>query len=164
MRINGRVTSIEYNRNKIATGGADGLVKIWDTRMLRRSSLLSLDGHSGSVLSLAWCPWIGDIVVSGSMRLAPSESYNASDSSFCAPTAALRGDHSWRRMRTCANSTGSRWRAPTSPLRGDHSLRRMSTCAHPTGSRWRAPTSPLRGDLSWRQPSARASKTMDRQW
>ena len=59
-----KMLSLEFlDKQRLATGGSDNLVHLWDTASGRR--LARLEGHTGSVASMAYNPSTG-LLVTGS--------------------------------------------------------------------------------------------------
>ncbi|KAA8533941.1 hypothetical protein F0562_031458 [Nyssa sinensis] len=52
--------------NKLASGGNDNLIYIWEASTMRSSRFLHrFNGHSAAVKALAWCPYHSDVLASG---------------------------------------------------------------------------------------------------
>lgn len=65
---NGDVNCISFNPNDeyvLATGGSDGLVKIWDQRKMDQA-LHVLEGHRAGVYQVSWAPFTKGVIASSS--------------------------------------------------------------------------------------------------
>lgn len=61
----GPVCGLAWNSDglKLASGGADNLVNIWDNR--KTKALFKIDSHTSAVKALAWCPWNHNLLATG---------------------------------------------------------------------------------------------------
>lgn len=57
------VCGLTVQNNKIASGGRDGSVLIWNLN--NKSQFQSRQIHKGAVKALKWCPWRTNILGSG---------------------------------------------------------------------------------------------------
>lgn len=60
---NQQVCGISIQNNKVASGGNDGNVFIWN--LLDEKFINSLKLHVGAVKALSWCPWKTNLLASG---------------------------------------------------------------------------------------------------
>ena len=54
-----------FNENFVATGGGDGLIKVWDLRYAKEA-VCTLEKHTEGVYQLDWSPHSETIIASGS--------------------------------------------------------------------------------------------------
>ncbi|XP_052255803.1 cell division cycle protein 20 homolog [Dreissena polymorpha] len=55
--------SLAVETSCLASGSDDGVVNIWDLRMMQR--LRSIEAHSACVKALSWCPWRQGVLATG---------------------------------------------------------------------------------------------------
>lgn len=60
------VCGLKWSGNKLASGGNDNLIYIWESSKMSSSNFLyCFNEHRAAVKALAWCPYQSDVLASG---------------------------------------------------------------------------------------------------
>ena len=62
----GKLGSFSFGSNIVVTGGDDGLVKVWDSRMQNGGLALNLSGHEGPIRTIQAGSFVAPTICSGS--------------------------------------------------------------------------------------------------